>query len=84
MAELVGRSGQPGAPEHTDFLKRSQHEDGYWDEPEEIVSYDPPFWMLPGQYANQVWLTSAISCKLKELGVEQQVDFEKAVAFLRP
>ena len=50
-----------------DFLRRTQRDDGCWDEPEEIVSFNPPFWMLPGRYGNQVWLTSALCCKLKEL-----------------
>ena len=66
-----------------DYFRRTQREDGSWDEPDEIVNFNPPFWMLPGRHENQVWLTSAICCKLKESGREQQVDFSKALEFLR-
>ncbi len=66
-----------------DFLRRTQREDGCWDEPEEIVRFNPPFWMLPGRYGNQVWLTSALCCKLEELGQAHQVDFTKALEFVR-
>ncbi|MBN1538454.1 MAG: hypothetical protein JW908_17090 [Anaerolineales bacterium] len=65
------------------FLKNVQKEAGFWDEPQEICQYKPPFWMLPGRYENQLWLTSAVCCKLKELGREGDVDFEKALNFLR-
>ena len=50
-----------------DFLKKVQAENGYWDEPDEILKYDPPPWMIPGDYANQLWLTSAICCQLMEI-----------------
>lgn len=65
------------------FLKKSQNKAGYWDEPEAIRQYNPPFWMLPGRYENQLWLTSAVCCKLKELGCENEVNFDKALIFLR-
>lgn len=65
------------------FLKNTQRADGSWDESEEIQQYDPPPWMLPGRYENQLWLTSAVCCKLKELGREQDVDFAHALGFLR-
>ncbi len=42
------------------FVKQSQNKAGYWDEPEAIRQYKPPFWMLPGRYENQLWLTSAV------------------------
>ena len=66
-----------------DFLRRTQREDGSWDEPEAIVGFNPPFWMLPGRYGNQVWLTSALCCKLMESGLQHEVDFAKAVDFVR-
>ncbi|MDE3000645.1 MAG: terpene cyclase/mutase family protein [Gemmatimonadota bacterium] len=66
-----------------DYLRGTQREDGSWDEPDEIVDFNPPFWMLPGQSENRVWLTSALCCKLKEAGREQQVDFAKALEFIR-
>lgn len=65
------------------FLRNAQRADGSWDEPEEIQQYNPPSWMLPGRYQNQLWLTSAVCCKLKELGREQDVDFTRALDFLR-
>ena len=65
------------------YLRRIQREDGSWDEPDEIVNFNPPFWMLPGRYENRVWLTSALCCKLKEAGREEQVDFTNAVQFIR-
>jgi len=66
-----------------EFLRQSQHDDGYWDEPDEILQYDPPPWMVPGRLANQLWLTSAVCCKLLELGREFEVRFDAAVEFLR-
>ena len=66
-----------------DFLSRSQNNKGYWDEPEEILKYDPPPWMLPNVLGNQLWLTSAVGCKLIELGRETEVRYNAAVEFLR-
>ena len=65
------------------FLRQSQHADGYWDEPPEILQYEPPPWMVPGNRANQLWLTSAVCCKLSELGRETEVRFGAAIEFLR-
>jgi hypothetical protein len=65
------------------YVHNTQNEAGYWDEPEEIRQYNPPHWMLPGIYENQLWLTSAICCKLKELGSEDEVRFDQALDFLR-
>jgi hypothetical protein len=66
-----------------EYISNSQSEAGYWDEPEEIRHYDPPPWMLPGRYENQLWLTSAVCCKLRELGCEDEVRFDQALDFLR-
>ena len=66
-----------------EFLRQSQHDKGYWDEPPEILKHDPPPWMVPGNRANQLWLTSAVCCKLLELGRETEVRFDAAVEFLR-
>lgn len=66
-----------------DFLRRTQRDDGSWDEPDAIVDFNPPFWMLPGRYGNQVWLTAALCCKLMESGLQHEVDFAKAVNFVR-
>ena len=78
---------QPSYPVPLDrtveFLRRTQHEEGYWDEPPEILEFNPPPWMVPGNYANQLWLTSAVCCKLLELGREDDVRFDAALDFLR-
>ena len=66
-----------------EFLAASQQTSGCWDEPDAILAYDPPPWMVPNQQANQVWLTSAVCCKLKELGCEDSVRFNAALGFLR-
>jgi hypothetical protein len=66
-----------------DFLRAAQHPQGYWDEPDEIVQHHPPPWMLPGNPENQVWLTSAVMCKLKELGRDDGVNRAGALDFLR-
>ena len=65
------------------FLKSAQRPVGNWDEPDEIVAHNPPPWMLPGNHDNQVWLTSAVMCKLKELGHEKAVRLYQARHFLR-
>jgi hypothetical protein len=66
-----------------EYVHNSQNQAGYWDEPEEIRHYNPPHWMLPGRYENQLWLTSAICCKLKDLGCEYGDRFGKALDFIR-
>jgi hypothetical protein len=79
----LGVKEHPILKQTVSFLRKTQNEAGFWDEPEEIRQYDPPFWMLPGRYENQIWLTSAVCSKLKELGCEHDVNFEKALDFLR-
>lgn len=79
----LGGKGNPALERTISFLQKTQNEAGYWDEPEEIRQFNPPFWMLPGNRENQLWLTSAVCCKLKELGCEGEIDFEKALDFLR-
>jgi hypothetical protein len=78
---------RPGGPENlrrtVDFLVRAQHPAGCWDEPQAVLAYNPPPWMLPGQYANQLWLTSAVCCKLSELDLLDRVRFDAALSFLR-
>ena len=66
-----------------EFLRHRQHDEGCWDESPEILKHDPPPWMVPGNRANQLWLTSAVCCKLLELCRETDVRFEAAVEFLR-
>lgn len=65
------------------FLKGVQQPAGNWDEPQEIVAHNPPPWMLPGNHDNQVWLTAAVMCKLRELGREDDVRAHQALHFLR-
>ena len=79
----VGGEGSAVLEKTVDYLRRAQRSDGAWDEPDEIRQYNPQPWMLPGRYENQVWLTSAICCKLKELGRERDVDFDRALDFVR-
>lgn len=79
----IGAGGSDVLEKTVAFLRSVQRADGSWDEPDEIRQYDPPPWMLPGRYENQLWLTAAICCKMKELGREQDVDFERALGFLR-
>ena len=66
-----------------DFIKKVQYENGSWDEPEAILEYDPPPWMIPGEYENQLWLTSAICCQLMEINKTAEVNFNAAIEFLR-
>ncbi len=66
-----------------DFLRRTQHVRDYWDEPPGSLSFNPPSWMVPGNHAKQLWLTSVVCCKLLELGRQADVRFEVAVEFLR-
>ncbi len=76
-------AGQNSLDRTAAFLKRVQHPEGCWDEPDEIAAHNPPSWMMPGNHDNQVWLTSAVSCKLKELGRTEDVNYEQALDFLR-
>lgn len=79
----LGGGKSPVLEQTISFLQKTQNEAGYWDEPEEICQFNPPFWMLPGRYENRLWLSSAVCCKLKELGCEGYVNFDKALEFLR-
>ena len=66
-----------------EFLRRSQHADGYWDEPEEILAHGPPPWMMPRDFANQVWLTAATCSRLTLHSRQSGVRFDAALDFLR-
>jgi hypothetical protein len=79
----IGAGGSDALEKTVTFLRSAQRADGSWDEPDEIRQFDPPPWMLPGRYENQLWLTSAVCCKLKELGREQDIAFDQALDFLR-
>lgn len=75
--------GQENLRRTVDFLVRVQFEEGYWDEPEAVLAHNPPPWMMPGEYNNQLWLTSAVCSKLSELDLLDQVRFDAALNFLR-
>ena len=66
-----------------EFLRRSQHPKGYWDEPEEILEHGPPPWMMPGDHANRVWLTAATCSRLVLHSRQAGVEFVAALDFLR-
>ena len=66
-----------------EFLRLCQHSEGYWDEPEEILEHDPPPWMVPGDFANQVWLTAATCSRLVLHSRQSGVRFDAALDFLR-
>ena len=66
-----------------EFLRRSQHPEGCWDEPEAILEHGPPPWMVPGDYANQVWLTAATCSRLMLHSRQAGVSFDAALDFLR-
>ena len=66
-----------------EFLRRSQHLEGCWDEPEAILEHGPPPWMMPGDYPNQVWLTAATCSRLVLHSRQAGVRFDAALDFLR-
>ena len=66
-----------------EFIVKAQYENGSWDEPDEILKYDPPPWMIPREYENQLWLTSAICCQLMEINKTAEINFNLAIDFLR-
>jgi hypothetical protein len=75
--------GQESLSRTVDFLARAQRPGGYWDEPAAILAHNPPPWMVPGQFNNQLWLTSAVCCKLSEHDLLDRVRFDDALEFLR-
>ncbi len=79
----IGAAGSSMLEKTIEYIRQAQKSDGSWDEPEEIRNFNPPWWMLPGRYENQLWLTSAVCCKLKELDRERDVQFNRALDFLR-
>ena len=76
-------SAGPSLDLTVEFLRRSQRDTGCWDEPKEILNHTPPPWMVPGNHDNQLWLTSAVCCKLLEHRREAEVRFDSALEFLR-
>ena len=66
-----------------EFLRLCQHSEGYWDEPNEILEHGPPPWMVPGDFANQVWLTAATCSRLVLHSRQASVRFDAALDFLR-
>ncbi len=79
----IGAADSDLAARSVEFLQGSQHADGYWDEPTEILGSDPPKWMLPGRKSNLLWLTAAVCRWLDEMGQENEVEFDAALEFLR-
>jgi len=55
---MIDEHDSPLLDSTAEFLKSHQHSEGFWDEPEEILSHNPRPWMKPGNRANQVWYTA--------------------------
>lgn len=42
------------------YLQKNQKWDGLWDEPVEILDFDPPYWYYPRIKENQIWFTNGM------------------------
>lgn len=42
------------------FLQKNQKKNGLWDEPVEILNFDPPHWYYPRINENQIWFTNGM------------------------
>lgn len=43
-----------------EYLQKIQGADGCWDEPDEILDFDPPYWYYPRIKENKIWFTNGM------------------------
>ena len=65
-----------------EFLLNKQTEEGYWDEPKELLEYNPPKWLMPGNINTILWETANACHLLAILGYIQSPHLTKGVDFL--
>lgn len=63
------------------FILSMQHQDGTWDEPDKILSYDPPPWMAPHNEYAIAFTTANSAFWLGVKGLRKE-PFHRACAFL--
>lgn len=51
-----------------DFIFNNQKEDGSWDEVNDIIKYNPPPFLVPGNIENRIWLTANCAHWLMKFG----------------
>jgi len=78
----VGLEGTEVFERMLSYILGNQMEDGGWDENEEILSYNPPPWDLPGDLKNRMWLTADLACALASAGMKDSYEVRKAADFL--
>lgn len=65
------------------YLKNCQHEDGYWDESEEILKFNPPRWFYPNNINNRIWFTNGLTRYLISLGCTDSALLNKAKNYVK-
>lgn len=65
------------------FLRERQTAEGYWEESEDVIPYNPPGWMLPAISANRLRVTASVIAKGLEVGIGDAIDTEKALHYIR-
>lgn len=65
------------------YLRRTQKEEGYWDESEEVMDSHPPRWFYPNNPENHIWFTNGVVRYLTSLRCKDHQLIKRAKAFLR-
>lgn len=65
-----------------EFLFRKQNIDGSWDEPDDLMNYQPPEWNKPGEITTQLWITANACHLLTELEYIPSPYLTKGLNFL--
>lgn len=65
------------------YLKMTQKEYGYWDEPRQIILSKPPRWFYPNCKENQIWFTNAVVRYLLSMGCEDQSLLDAGIGYVK-
>ncbi len=65
-----------------DYLNRTQHAEGYWDEDPRLAQYELPPWIKLGDLYSQLYLTAYVAYWLAAAGQTTSPAFRKSLHFL--
>ncbi|HEX2925151.1 MAG TPA: prenyltransferase/squalene oxidase repeat-containing protein [Ruminiclostridium sp.] len=75
-SELINRS--------IAYLRQVQKATGMWDEPDEIISFNPPRWYFPRISDNRIWFTNGMLRYVISRKPEEKEMISNARQYLRP
>lgn len=65
------------------FLRSSQWDEGFWDEHEGIVQFNPPRWFYPNNLDNRIWFTNGLIRYLISLNCQDNELINSGKQFIR-